>query len=73
MCDLGIAAALLCLGVRPEAAHLCRAECLQQPGQAFHGPANYSAIAKLDDCSWCSAGEEYSGTSVECSSFAVSN
>ena len=73
MCDLSIAVALSCLGVSPEAAHLCRAECLQQLGQAFNGLANYAAIDKLDDCSWCSAGEEYSGASLECSSFAVSN
>lgn len=73
MCDLDIAAALLCLGVCPNAAHFCRAECLQQLGQAFDGLPNYSAIARLNDCSWCSTGEEYGGTSVECSSFAVNN
>lgn len=63
----------LLLDVFPEAALFCRAVCLQQLGQAFDGPANYFAIAKLGDCSWCSAGEEYSGASVERSSFAVTS
>ena len=72
MCDFCIAAALSCLEVFPEATHFCRAECLQQLGQAFNSLINCSAIARLDDCSWCVAGEEYSGTSAECSIFAVS-
>lgn len=73
MCDLGITAALSCLGVSPKAAYLCRAECLQQLAQAFHGLTNYSAIGRLDGYSWCSGCEEYSSASVQCSSFAVRN
>lgn len=42
-------------------------EHLQQLGQAFDGLANYSAIAKLDVFTLCSAGEGCSSALTECS------
>lgn len=42
-------------------------EHLQQLGQAFDGLANYSAIAKLDVFTLCSAGEGHSSALTECS------
>lgn len=65
--DLSIAAALLLLEGSPKAIQQCGMEHLQQLGQAFDGLANYSAIAKLDVFTLCSAGEGCSSALTECS------